>query len=320
MSTAPVLHALTLALLVGASACGPAAREEHGRGVLLIAVDALRADHLGIYGYDRDTSPTLSQLAREGLRFGEVFASAPQLIPAHASLLSGCAPDLARRFLAPDFEGPRERRWRLPARAPHLAIEFLAAGYATAAFSDHAVLSEPFGFERGFQHWEVLDEESAGEWEGEQDTRAVEHFLQWLRDLPRDRSWFAYVNLNELERCWSRPPQAAADEYFQPRPELSAIPPVANTDSVFFAIPRSRWRGGVRSLGQYEAAYDGEIRTVDAEIGRRTACSSGSPASTSPPGATARPTSACRGSSGRRLSWRRARARRGGTSCRASSR
>lgn len=271
-----------LLALVGA-ACGAGPSAGTAPGVLLVVVDELRADHLGVYGYDRDTTPVLGGLAREGLRFEQVFASAPLLIPAHITLLTGCEPGVARRFLrdtlrlsltdpvdpavAPEFEGLNERRWGLPARAPRLAVEFLAAGYATAAFVDHELLSEAYGFGVGFQRYEILDPASAEDWEGPRSTRAVDHFLKWLGTVPPSRPWFAYVHLNQLERSWTEP-SSGSEGFFQPRPELGHVPPVANTDSVFFAVPRSRWRGGARSMGQYEAAYDDQVRGVDAEIGR----------------------------------------------------
>jgi len=235
--------------------------------VLLVVVDALRADHLTAYGYDRLTDGALAELAAEGVCFEQAFASAPQLIPAHAALLTGCEPGLARRFLAPEFEGLNERRWFVPERLPRLAVEFLAAGYATAAFVDHELVSPSFGFGAGFQRFEFLDPDGAEDWEGSQNRRVVDHFLQWLGDLPSGRPWFAYVHLNDLERFWTEP-LARGEGYFQPRPELAQVPPVANTDSVFFAVPRSHWRGGVRTLGQYEAAYDDEIRLIDQELGR----------------------------------------------------
>jgi arylsulfatase len=268
----PLLRFLARALLLGGlgtvAACGSRTKGEVGRGVLLIAVDGLRADHLGCYGYDRDTSPVLDALADQGLRFAEVFASAPLPIPAHAALLTGCEPFQARRFIAPEFEsqGPLERRWQLPERLPRLAVEFLAAGYATAAFVEHPALGEGPGFAHGFQRYELLDPPSAKGWEGPQDQRVVEHFLTWLRALPSGRPWFAYLELNHLERVWTE--RSTGEGYFEPRPELSVIPPLGSTDSVFFAVPRTRARGGLRSLGQYEAAYDDELRALDAELGR----------------------------------------------------
>jgi arylsulfatase len=237
-----------------------------GPGVLLVAVDGLRADHLGCYGYDRDTTPVLDALALEGVRFEDVFASAPLPIPAHAALLSGCEPFQARRYLAPEYEGENDLGWNLSERLPRLSVEFLAAGYATAAFVEQPLLAERLGFGYGFQRYELLDPASAEAWEGPQDGRVVEHFLTWLRALPPGRPWFAYLDLGHLERLWAERP--AEESFFTPRPELGATPPLANTDTVFFAVPRTRSRGGQRTLGQYEAAYDDELRRVDAELGR----------------------------------------------------
>lgn len=255
------------ALALGAAACGARPAEGIGPGVLLVVVDGLRADHLGSYGYDRDTSPALDELARSGLRFEQVFACAPRVLPAHAGILTGCDPSVARQFLAPEFEGLKERRWFLSERLPRLAVEFLTAGYATAAFVEDGWLDESYGFGRGFQRYQLLDPPSAQAWEGPQITRVVDHFSQWLRTLPAGQPWFAYLHANELERFWADP-QLGSDGYFPPRPELGWVPPVANTDSAFFAIPRARWRGGVRTLGQYEAAYDDQLRRVDQELDR----------------------------------------------------
>src|SRR5262245_6026458 len=182
-----------LAAACGGKRAGPAAP-----GVLLIVVDGLRADHLGVYGYDRDTSPTLTSLAADGVRFTEALASSPLLVPAHVALLTGCEPVLARRFLPSNFEGPSERRWNVPERGSHLAVEFLSAGYATAAFLDDDELGREQGFALGFQRYEVLDEAGREPWEGRQTNRICSHFLQWLRELPSERPWFAYLHLAQL--------------------------------------------------------------------------------------------------------------------------
>jgi arylsulfatase A-like enzyme len=259
----------SLALLLAVAllpACGAERDGAPAPGVLLVAVDGLRADHLRVYGYDRDTAPNLSTLAAEGVRFEQVFASAPLLIPAHVALLTGSEPTLARRLLLPDLEGPDERRWVVSARGVQLAVELLAAGYATAAFLDHPLLGEVAGLRQGFQRFEVLDAKHAAAWEGEPTRRAAERFLQWLRALPDGRPWFAYLHLNQLERCWSSP-TPGVEAVFEPRAELAWVPPIGSTDDVFFAVPRSRWRGGPRTLGHYEALYDNELRALDRELG-----------------------------------------------------
>jgi arylsulfatase A-like enzyme len=256
-----------VALLIAFAACAPPAPTAPGPGVLVIAIDGLRADHLASYGYDRETSPALDALAADGILFEQAFASSPQTLPAHVALLTGNEPTVARRFLMTEYEGLGERRWRVPERGPHLALEFLAQGYATAAFLDDDKLSEAHGFAPGFQHFEVLATEEAQEWEGGPGERVVRHFLTWLGTVPAGRPWFAYLHFHQLERFWAEPP-AAREGFFPPRAELDQLPAVGNTDSVFFALPRSRWRGGARTLGGYEALYDDEIRVLDQELDR----------------------------------------------------
>jgi predicted AlkP superfamily pyrophosphatase or phosphodiesterase len=60
--------------------------------VLLIILDTTRADHLGAWGYDQDTSPEIDRLAAGGVRFANFFSSAPWTRPSIASLLTGLYP------------------------------------------------------------------------------------------------------------------------------------------------------------------------------------------------------------------------------------
>ena len=73
-----------VALAVVASACSPMSGE--GRGVLVIVVDGLRADHTSGLGYDRETTPELERLAADGVRFTQTFSAAPEVIPAHVEI------------------------------------------------------------------------------------------------------------------------------------------------------------------------------------------------------------------------------------------
>jgi len=59
------------------------------RDLLLVTIDALRADHLGAYGYGRPTSPAIDELARQGVVFERAYTATPQTSYAVASLLTG---------------------------------------------------------------------------------------------------------------------------------------------------------------------------------------------------------------------------------------
>lgn len=252
--------ALAFAMVGG---CGAFPGGEVGPGVLVIAIDGLRADHLGCLGYDRPATPTMDELAADGVLFTQAFSTAPLVLPSHVSLFTGCDPIVARRFVPSSFEGLEERRWLIPERVPHLAVELLSAGFRTAAFVDDPLLDPVYGFKRGFQKYDLLRDEEVKD--TDHTTALTRRLVQWLRNLDRGERWYAYLHVADLERFWGHP-DSEWDRYFPAREDLEEIPPVGHTDSQFFAIPSSRWQGGSRTVGEYEASYAGHLRKLDGEL------------------------------------------------------
>jgi len=245
---------------------GPGGRGPAGRGVLLIVADGLRADHVAEAGYDRDTTPFLDALAAEGVSFRQAYSTAPWLMPAHVSVVTGCDPFVALRFLPEDLTPTMAALWKVPEDAPRLAREFLRKGYATAAFSDHPWFSPVHGFDSGFQSFfDFPLGPSARQTPGVEGT--AKRFKQWLLGRPREKNWFAYVHLHDLERAWNEA-DPAWFTLFEARPELDHLPPLGAADHLYDAVPQRRWPGGLLTLGQYEIQYDGAIRRLDAELGK----------------------------------------------------
>jgi arylsulfatase A-like enzyme len=83
----PVVLAL-LALGAAPPQSGPPAP----LSVLLVTVDTLRADHVGVYGRSPSPTPNLDRLAASGVRFAEARALVPLTLPSHATLLTGMLP------------------------------------------------------------------------------------------------------------------------------------------------------------------------------------------------------------------------------------
>lgn len=263
--------ALPLLLAAALGGCyGGGERGHHGRGVLVLALDCLRADHTTLGGYDRDTTPQLAALAKDGVYFSQTFSAAPALIPAHAALLTGCDPAIARRPPLPEnaFLG-LSREWHIPAGVPSLAREYLVAGFATAAFVDHPWLVPELGFDAGFEDFYAFREDVVPGMKDYGIEGSAVRFLRWLGDLDEDRDWFAYLTVNELaghgvyagdDPIWAT--------YFAPREELPQVPPVSEATRVYFAVPRILWPGGSISVGEYEARYDGAVRRLDGLVHR----------------------------------------------------
>jgi arylsulfatase A-like enzyme len=118
-----------------------------------VTLDTLRADHLGCYGYPRDTTPNLDALAARGLRFEGCRAPMATTLPSHLSLFTGTHP-LRHGVLANLAHGVVFERDR---SLVTLAEELRGSGYATAAFLGSFVLRGGAGLESGFDAYDAPD-------------------------------------------------------------------------------------------------------------------------------------------------------------------
>lgn len=108
------------------------------RDIVFVTVDSLRADHVGTYGYERDTTPFLDSLAADGHVCERAYAHAPATKVSFPAILSGSSPLM--------YGGPGNLS---PDRAM-LAEVLDNAGYRTGGFHSNLFLSAQFGYDRGF--------------------------------------------------------------------------------------------------------------------------------------------------------------------------
>src|SRR5438552_9124339 len=127
-------------------------RAARGPNLLLVSIDTLRADHLGAYGYDLPTSPTIdARLAGEGVTFTDVYSQPPKPTPSHMTLFTSLYPSVHGVEL---WENGRPAHVLNP--AVHTLAEVLKnAGYATAAFTGGAQIDPVRGFDQGFDLYTV---------------------------------------------------------------------------------------------------------------------------------------------------------------------
>ena len=136
---------LALILLALCLACGVGESDSGSRpDLILISIDTLRADRLGAYGYDRDTSPTLDALAARGVRFETVIAESNWTLPSHMTLFTG---------LPPAYHGVTEARRKLRGAIPTLAGVLRDNGYRTFGVNGGGFLDARYGFSRGFERY-----------------------------------------------------------------------------------------------------------------------------------------------------------------------
>ena len=119
-----------------------ALRERSDLNVLFILVDTLRADRLGVYGYERDTSPNLDALAASGVRFAKQVSQSSWTKCSMASLWTGLYPARTRVLRSPDVVSPEAV---MPAEI------FREAGFRTAGIWRNGWIDPNFGFSQGFE-------------------------------------------------------------------------------------------------------------------------------------------------------------------------
>jgi arylsulfatase A-like enzyme len=113
------------------------------KNVLIIVVDTLRADHLSLSGYSRQTTPYLDRFAASGVVFDNAVAASSWTLPSHASMLTGRYPHEHHALTQTDRLGPD---------LPMVSEWFAQHGYRTGGFSaNHLFFSRRVGLGRGFE-------------------------------------------------------------------------------------------------------------------------------------------------------------------------
>ena len=171
----------------------------NGRDVLLVTIDALRADHVGAYGYGRPTTPAIDALAAEGTLFERAYTPAPHTSYAIASLMTGkyMRPIFALQAATGGVRRPDET-W---------AYLLRSYGFRTAAFYPPAVFTvdgERFADLAG----RGLDFEYAKIEFAAPDLRAAQ-VRDYLAAAPRDKPLFVWVHLFEPHEPYVAHPEHA---------------------------------------------------------------------------------------------------------------
>ena len=230
-----------LAVLAAAGCARPEPALVPGRtSVLLVILDTLRADHLGAWGYPHPTSPGLDRLAREGIVFEWTFSNCSWTRPSIGSLLTG---------LHPRTTGIEEEEFdRLPAELSTLAERFRAAGYLTLGLTANPNVDAKFGFDQGFQ--EYADAGGAWPWQQAGAQRAARPKATRHLDSATRVTDQTLAALDHHAEALARGPFYLQVLYVDPHDPYEAPEP---------------FRAGLDSPS---AAYDAEIRYVDAELTR----------------------------------------------------
>ncbi len=135
----------SLAILAASTGCGRQREPLRPRHVFLVTVDTLRADHLGTYGYGRDTSPYLDRLAKQSVLFERAIVQWPKTGVSFASMFTGQYPHTTGLT--------HKSAIRIPEGFLTLPELFESRGFTTVGVNSNGVLSDDLGWNRGFDEY-----------------------------------------------------------------------------------------------------------------------------------------------------------------------
>jgi arylsulfatase A-like enzyme len=214
--------------------------------VILIILDAVRADHLSCYGYSRETSPVLDSLAAHGLLFTRCQAQSPWTLPSCASIVSG---------LSVKSHGVLNRNrltYRLDPSMGTLATILSDAGFQTAGIVNNPLLSPAIGFSDGMDYYSFYPEGDGKALE------TVNEALEWLSSFGSS-PFFLMIHIMDPHAPYS-PPAPFDMDYSQIGTSGGTEWIRDEEDPEIILNPSDR--------DHLIDMYDGEIRWTDAQLSR----------------------------------------------------
>jgi len=244
----------------------PVPRATEFPDIVLISIDSLRYDHLGCYGYEKATSPTIDRIAREGIRFENALSTTSWTLPSHAAMFTG---------LYDATHGVTDHRHRLRNGFVTLAESLNNAGYRTAGFYGGPYLHPTFGLDQGFDTYascmttipdnysddEVRESALSAMSRSHEDItgpRTREKVGQWLQSIDGE-PFFLFLHMWDVHY-----------DYIPPQPYVDMFDPDYDGDldgREFLANKSIRPGMPARDFQHLLALYDGEIRFTDDILG-----------------------------------------------------
>ncbi len=260
--------------------------------IIFLLVDALRADHLSCYGYSKNTSPNIDQIAKEGILFSNAFANSSWTKPTTATIFSS---------LYLSSHNVNNVSTGLSEEATILFEPIKKYGYSTGIFSSNNFVAPLYGFDQGVDYFYTFKPSitlrlsigliirkigtlNSYTYKVYNIFRKLEQlilsrhivditadglnrcFLDWIDSLNGER-FFAYIHYMEVHGPYTPPPPY--DKMFFPSSKVSLLKPalkIRPVRSAFEHMPETMSFEEKREF--LISQYDGEIRWLDASIGK----------------------------------------------------
>jgi arylsulfatase A-like enzyme len=223
--------------------------------VIILLIDTLRKDHMGVYGYTRDTTPNIDLFSEKALTFQNAVSQCSWTSPSIATLFSSLYPSVHGlvAYGKKDHEVQADFLNHEIATFPEMLKE---KGYRTGAFAASRWICKRLQFDQGFDVFDpITSKHSPKPLASEVNDNAFEWILK-----NRNRPFFAYLHYMDVHSPYN--PPAPFNSYFESK-EYRQL-----TQKELSEISKTcKQCEGSDNLYDYVDQYDGEIRYVDDQIG-----------------------------------------------------
>lgn len=233
--------------------------------IILIGIDALRADHLGIYGYSRSTSPNIDAIAKKSLVFQNCFSQAPNTAPSFMSIFTSRYPSCHGIIDIATPQGDAGTRvYELDPQVITFPEILQQLGFQTAAFTRGGNVHPKMGFGRGFEYY---DNGKSG-----QGRIPATGILYWLKEK-KNNPFFLFLHTTAVHNPWEVPSdyQRIFDTGYNGKllNILKNYDTKRTGDQSKYSFFRKQIDPLIREeIDYYKSLYDGALKYVDNFIGK----------------------------------------------------
>lgn len=221
--------------------------------LVFISIDTLRADHLGVYGYRRNTSPNIDKFADQKILFTNFFTVVPKTGPSMVSFFTG------KRI---NSHGVVSNMSKIK-KDENVLADFLPSDYMKAAFVNNIVLSKKAGYDTGFDTYNLFDQIRPDLF--------TNHVISWLKKN-HEKQFFLWIHYLDPHGPYLPPDECKKmfvnDRYYDGSKKIK-IGSEKDLNAIGLGhVPFYQVLNNHDEVDYYISQYDAEIFNIDKQIGR----------------------------------------------------
>ena len=222
--------------------------ETEQTNIILISLDTLRPDHLGCYGYKRNTSPAIDRLATDSVLFENAYSTTSWTLPGHVSLLTSL--DCVNHQVYFPLQ-------KMSPELTTLADILRTRQFYCAAFTGGGYLSETYGFSKGFDTYQEIKLHGDQAIRFDEAERLAQLASRWLEDN-KDKNFFLFLHTYQPHDPYANL-SPAGREFLNEDAKWDQI----KMESLFDGKGRFDTQFSENARQNIIALYDGEIKYTD---------------------------------------------------------